>query len=60
MKTTGWVALAAVGLAMIFAGEMNAASRTKVKKRKFDYTAKPYKFKKFKRPKAPKMTIRPR
>ncbi|MEQ1884380.1 MAG: hypothetical protein ABL967_04915 [Bryobacteraceae bacterium] len=60
MKTTGWLALTVLGLAMIFAGEVNAASRPKVKKKKYDYTVKPYKFKKFKRPKAPKVVIRPR
>ena len=60
MKTTGWIVLAALGLAMIFAGELNAGPRPKMNKKKFDYTAKPYKFKKFKAPKAGKVKIQPR
>lgn len=59
MKTTGWLALAALGLAMIFAGELNAA-RLPWKKKGPDYTAKPYKFKKFKAPKAGKIKVQPR
>jgi hypothetical protein len=58
MKTTGWLVLTVLGMMMLFAGELNAGWLSKFHKKKFDYTAKPYKFHKYKAPKAPKVRIR--
>jgi hypothetical protein len=53
MKTTGWLALTVIGLSLTFTTDLDAAWGP-LRKKGPDYRAKPYKFKKWKAPKAGK------
>ena len=56
MKTTGWLVLSVFCFGLLPAGDLEAGSGPrKLTKSRQNYTAKPYKFKKWKAPKAGKV-----